>query len=70
MLLTLRDLGGSFDVATNGEIEILESCGIDPKNCIHTHPIKKQSDILRALEFGITSFVVDNEHEIRKFIPF
>ena len=64
MLKTLRDLGGSFDVATNGEIDLLTECEVSPSRCIHTHPIKKDHEIKRALEFGITSFVVDNECEI------
>jgi ornithine decarboxylase len=62
--------GSSFDVCTNGEIDILKGCGIGSKNCIHTHPIKRDSDIRYALEFGISIFVVDNEHELEKFLPY
>jgi len=62
--------GASFDVCTNGEIDIVKGCGIPAAKCLHTHPIKRPSDISYALDFGIDLFVVDNESELEKFIPF
>ena len=62
-------MGCGFDVATNGEIDIIKG-HIDPKTCIHTHPIKKISSIEYALDFGIDIFVADNELELDKFVPF
>ncbi|MGH8135701.1 MAG: type III PLP-dependent enzyme, partial [Steroidobacteraceae bacterium] len=35
--------------------------------CIHTHPIKREEDIREALDYGVTTFVVDNPDEIMKF---
>jgi ornithine decarboxylase len=67
VVAALRDLGGSFDVATTGEIRLLKAAGIEPSRCIHTHPIKTDADIRAALRFGITTFVADNPDEIRKF---
>jgi ornithine decarboxylase len=64
---TLRDQGGCFDLATNGEVELVRRLGIAPERCIHTHPIKRDSDIRTALAFGITHFVIDNPDELRKF---
>ena len=43
---------------------------IDPARCIHTHPIKRDSDIRDALRFGVTTFVADNPDEIRKFVRY
>jgi ornithine decarboxylase len=65
----LRDLGGSFDVATSGEIRLVKAAGVPPGRCIHTHPIKTDAEIRAALRFGIRRFVVDNPDEIRKFAP-
>ncbi len=65
----LRHLGAHFDVATSGEVDLLRAAGVDPKTCIHTHPIKTDSEIRSALRFGIRTFVVDNPDELRKFIP-
>jgi ornithine decarboxylase len=63
----LRDLGAGFDLATTGEIRLVKAAGVAAERCIHTHPIKTDADIRAALRFGITTFVVDNPDEIRKF---
>jgi ornithine decarboxylase len=63
----LRDEGAFFDLATTGEVELVKAQGIAPERCIHTHPIKRDSDIRDALRFGVTTFVADNPDEIRKF---
>jgi ornithine decarboxylase len=64
---TIRNLDGYFDIATNGEIDLLRSAEVDPTRCIHTHPIKRLQDINYALEYGVNHFVVENPAEIRKF---
>lgn len=60
--------GASFDLATNGEVDLVRDAGIPPKRCIHSHPIKRGSDIRHALDCGVSTFVVDNAEEIAKFI--
>jgi ornithine decarboxylase len=67
---SILELNGYFDVATNGEIELLKLANVAPQLCIHTHPIKKIRDIEYALEYGISHFVVDNPAEIFKFREF
>ena len=52
--------GAWFDLATNGEVDLVRAAGIAPGRCIHTHPIKRDLDIRKALDFGVTTFVVDN----------
>jgi len=59
--------GGWLDLATTGEVQLLQGLGVDPKRCIHSHPIKRPRDIRNALEFGVRTFVADNPDEIRKF---
>jgi ornithine decarboxylase len=66
-LAALAAEGANFDIATTGEIELLRSIGADPAATIHTHPIKRDRDIRDALEFGCTTFVVDNIDELAKF---
>ncbi len=61
--------GGFLDLATSGEVQLVERLGISPARCIHTHPIKRPADIANALEFGLRTFVADNPDEIRKFAP-
>ena len=64
---TLRDCGGYFDLATNGEVELVRRLGVAAERCIHTHPIKRDGDIRTALSYGVTHFVIDNPDELRKF---
>jgi ornithine decarboxylase len=66
----LRDEGAYFDLATTGEVELVKDQGVAPERCIHTHPIKRDSDIRDALRFGVTTFVADNPDEIRKFVRY
>lgn len=66
----LRDEGAFFDLATTGEVEMVKAQGVAPERCIHTHPIKRDADIRDALRFGVTTFVVDNPDEVRKFVRY
>jgi ornithine decarboxylase len=66
----IKDEGGWFDLATNGEVEVVKACGIEPQRCIHTHPIKRDQDIRWALDYGCTTFVFDNPYELPKFLPY
>jgi len=59
--------GGFLDLATTGEVQLVQRLGVDPARCIHTHPIKRPEDIANALEFGVRLFVADNPEEVRKF---
>ncbi len=62
--------GAWFDLATDGEVDLVRDAGIPASRCIHTHPIKRDSDIRHALDYGVTTFVFDNPDEIGKFVPY
>jgi ornithine decarboxylase len=64
----LRDLGSYFDLATSGEVDLVRKAGVDPRRCIHTHPIKRDSDIRDATRYGVRTFVADNPDELGKFV--
>lgn len=66
----LLDEGASFDLATSGEVDLVASQGVPSERTIHTHPIKRDSDIRDALAYGCTVFVVDNINELEKFIAY
>ena len=38
---TIVEAGGWLDLATTGEVLLLQSLGVDPQRCIHSHPIKR-----------------------------
>ncbi|MGN1393567.1 MAG: type III PLP-dependent enzyme [Succinivibrionaceae bacterium] len=70
MIETLKDLGASFDLASNGEVDLVKNANVDPTTCIHTHPIKTNNDIEYALSYGCKVFVYDNIDELHKFIDY
>ncbi|MET0672218.1 MAG: type III PLP-dependent enzyme [Microbacterium pygmaeum] len=61
----LAEEGCGFDVATGEESTLVS--GVPRDRIIHTHPIKKPSEIRAAIADGIRTFVVDNETELEKF---
>ena len=64
---TVMAEGGFLDLASSGEVQLVQRLGVDPARCIHTHPIKRREDIANALQFGVRLFVADNPDEVRKF---
>jgi ornithine decarboxylase len=66
----LTGQGAGLDLATAGEVDMARAAGVSPRRTIHTHPIKKDSEIKAALRFGTTTFVVDNWNELKKFRPY
>jgi len=70
VIRTLAEEGAAFDLATSGEVALLERTGVSPRRTIHTHPIKRDAEIRAALRYGCTTFVVDNPAELEKFIPY
>jgi ornithine decarboxylase len=70
VIRTLHQEGAYFDLATNGEVDLVRRLSIEAARCIHTHPIKREGDIRTALAYGVTTFVVDNPDELRKFVKF
>ncbi len=70
VVTTLNAEGAFFDLATNGEVELVRRLKIAPERCIHTHPIKRERDIRTALSYGVNRFVIDNPDELRKFVKY
>ena len=66
VLSTIAICGGGFDVATRGEIDLLQRLGLPMHRCIHTHPVKKPADIDHAYAAGVRTYVVENVCEAQK----
>jgi ornithine decarboxylase len=66
----LSELGAGFDLASSGEIDLVRNLKISARRTIHSHPIKRDSDIRDGLRYGCTTFVVDNTEELLKFISY
>ena len=59
--------GASFEVASRGEIDLLEREGVQVARALHTHPVKTVADITSAYLRGIRTFVIDSPSEVAKF---
>ena len=67
VLRAVHAFGASFEVASRGELDLLEREGIPVHGCLHTHPVKSVAEITGAYLRGIRTFVVDSPSEIGKF---
>jgi len=63
---TLAQLGSSFEIASLGELRILQSLGIEPADVIYSNTVKPVSHIAAAHEAGVWRFAFDGEGELRK----
>lgn len=70
LLKIYKSMGAYLDVATSGELDMLQELNYDPKLLIYTHPHPKPKDLARAYEFGIRSFVIDDASELSKYESF
>ena len=67
VLSVLADEGCGFDVAGTEELTAVREHGVSSERIIHTHPVKKPSEIADAVRAGVRTFVVDNAAELAKF---
>lgn len=70
IIATINEMGGGFDVASAGEMRLLLEHKVSGRRTIHTHPIKKDTEIRDALRFGSTTFVVDSLYELKKLVAY
>lgn len=66
ILRLLVSLGSSFDTATVAEIEMVLDAGGTPDRISFGNTIKKERDIARAHELGVSLFAVDCVEEVEK----
>jgi len=66
VLETLAELGSSFEIASLGELELLQSIDIDPRDVIHSNPVKPPAHIAASYAAGLSRFAFDSENELYK----
>src|SRR3954465_1183261 len=66
VLRLLARLGSCFDAASVAEVEMVLAAGATADRISFGNTIKKERDILRALELGVRLFAVDCEAEVEK----
>ena len=62
----LSALGGCFDVASDGEMRMLNELGIDSARMVYANPVKTASGLQVAHTIGVNKFTFDSESEIAK----
>jgi ornithine decarboxylase len=66
ILNLLASLGSSFDAASVNEIEMVLETGAAADRISYGNTIKKERDIARAFELGVSLFAVDCAEEVEK----
>ena len=66
LLSLLAELGSCFDTASVAEVVMALEAGATPERISFGNTIKKERDIVRALELGVRLFAVDCEAEVEK----
>ena len=68
VLALVRDLGGNFDVASPGEIDLCLAVGARSEQISYGNTAKKQRDITYAFAKGIRLFSFDSAGELDKLV--
>jgi ornithine decarboxylase len=68
VLAVLAGLGASFDVASPGEVALIEDLGVLPDRMSYGSTVKKRADIADAASRGVTRYSVDCAAELDKVL--
>lgn len=60
------DVGASFEVASLGELRLVQETGVDPRDVLYSNTVKPPAHIAGAAESGLWRFAFDSEGELRK----
>jgi ornithine decarboxylase len=66
ILQTFASLGAGFEVASLGELKMLQFIGVDPADVLYSNPIKPPAHITAARAAGLWRFSFDSEGELHK----
>ncbi|MDP9376212.1 MAG: type III PLP-dependent enzyme [Actinomycetota bacterium] len=66
VITALAEVGSGFEVASFGELELLQRHGVAPADVLYSNPVKPASHIAAAHEAGLWRFAFDSEGELHK----
>ena len=66
ILATARDLGVGFEVASLGELRMLQALDIDPADVLYSNTVKPAEHIRQSAAAGLWRFAFDSEGELHK----
>jgi len=70
ILKFLNGLKMGFEIASEGELEILSSLGVEPERIISSNPIKSLKFLKMAVSYGVNYFSFDSADEVDKLAKF
>lgn len=70
VLELMHSMGTGFEVASDGELDVLMQIGVPVDRIISSNPIKTQRFLRRAGEVGLDYFSYDSEAEVLKMAEF
>jgi ornithine decarboxylase len=70
ILRTLAGLGSGFEVASMGELAMLQEIGVNPADVLYSNPIKPPAHIAAAHKAGLWRFSFDSEGELYKLAQY
>ncbi len=70
ILQFLNSLGLGFEIASEGELQILASIGVGPERIITSNPIKTLKFLHQAVAYGINYFAYDSIAEVDKLAKY
>ncbi len=59
-------LGMGFEIASEGELKLLSSIGVEPERIISSNPVKTFKFLKMAASYGVNYFAYDSEDEVDK----
>lgn len=63
-------LGMGFEIASEGELKLLSSIGVEPERIISSNPVKTFKFLKMAASYGVSYFAYDSEDEADKMARF
>lgn len=70
VLKFLNELGIGFEIASEGELRILSSLGVDASRIITSNPVKTLKFLQEAVSFGIKYYAFDSKAEVDKILKY
>ncbi len=64
----LHRLGCGFEIASAGELALLQSLGIEGNKIIFSNPVKPPQSIVQAVRYGVQWFSFDSREELEKLV--
>lgn len=66
VLKFLNNMGVGFEIASEGELQILASIGVGPERIISSNPVKTLKFLEKAVPYGVNRFAYDSVAEVDK----